>query len=313
MKKTQKRIVGILSLALVVAMTIFAALLPTPGASALSGVTDTVILTIVYDIPFVQIQGPSSGDTIASLDEPISIKFDNLKNYKLTATYVRSDGTEEEPFEIATVNDPEAHGEMTYSFKDVGLKYGYGRYVIKLTGEGLDGSATEDSAEFVFAAMNSEVEEDEETGGIYVDFEYDNNAPGLADDGKIDTIVLNVYDKDGKIIPGLSPITVKAPAKQVEIPFDDPDLNLPSGKYTIVIQAYNSDGNPLYLEQILTVDYERTEVPSTAVPDTGGMLKNLNISRADYLITGIAVFSIVGIGGIIFINKRSRESQRKRK
>ena len=51
-------------------------------------------------------------------------------------------------------------------------------------------------------------------------------------------------------------------------------------------------------------------VPSTA--DTGGLFKNLNISRTDYLVTGIGLFLVVGIGSIVFISKHNRSNKRRK-
>ena len=133
----------------------------------------------------------------------------------------------------------------------------------------------------------------------------------MNDEEKVDTIVINVYDEDGNLVEGLSPIVVEAPNKSVVIPFDDPNLDLPSGNYTLVVQAYNADGVELYRENSLVVYYEKIEIPDTAVPDTeapdtGGFFRNFNISRTDYLLTGLTIFTIVGISGAVFISRRGR-------
>ena len=39
------------------------------------------------------------------------------------------------------------------------------------------------------------------------------------------------------------------------------------------------------------------------VPNTGGLFESLNISQSDYLITGLIIFFVVGVGGAIFIAK----------
>ena len=58
MKKTQKKAFGILGLLLVIVMTIFAAIIPGPGATALSSVTDVVEIRVVGTGPHVEFTNP---------------------------------------------------------------------------------------------------------------------------------------------------------------------------------------------------------------------------------------------------------------
>lgn len=305
MKRAHKRIVGLLGLVFVAAMTIFAAYLPGPDASATSTVTDTITVKVTDELPAVRIVEPDSGDSSTSLDGQIKIAYDNLSSYTLTLKYTKNDGTEGTTT-IATSTSPAPHGEETFDFRSFGETYGYGRYTITLTGTGTDGSEVEDAVEYDYVAVESSASEDSETGSIYVDLEYDTDDPGVSDEERVDTIEINVYDENGDLVEGLSPIKVKAPTDKVEIPFDDPSLDLPSGNYTIVVKAYNSEGEELYKTQLTTVYYEKIGVPSTAVPDTGNFFQNLNISRTDYLLTGLGVFTLVGIGGVVFVSRRGR-------
>ena len=310
MKRTHKKIVGLFGLVLVVVMTIFAAYLPGPGASAISTVTDTITVTVLESRPSVQILEPNSGDITSSLDGQIVVKYDNLSSYSLTVKYIKSNGTEGTQL-ISSSDNPDEHGEETFIFGAIGEEYGYAHYVITLSGTGVDGTPLQDSVEFDFVAVESDAKENEETGDIEVDLDYESDAPGMNDEEKVDTIVINVYDEDGNLVEGLSPIVVEAPNKSVVIPFDDPNLDLPSGNYTLVVQAYNADGVELYRENSLVVYYEKIEIPDTAVPDTeapdtGGFFRNLNISRTDYLLTGLTIFTIVGISGAVFISRRGR-------
>ena len=49
-----------------------------------------------------------------------------------------------------------------------------------------------------------------------------------------------------------------------------------------------------------------------AVPNTGGLFGALNISKTDYLITGVIVFLLTGIFGAVFIAKRQKKISRRR-
>jgi hypothetical protein len=46
------------------------------------------------------------------------------------------------------------------------------------------------------------------------------------------------------------------------------------------------------------------------VPNTGGFFESLNVSKADYLATGLIIFFTVGLSGIVFIAKNKRTSRK---
>ncbi|MBR2840059.1 hypothetical protein IKE82_01890 [Candidatus Saccharibacteria bacterium] len=307
MKKTHKKILGFLGLVSVVAMTIFAALLPTPSASATetATVTDVIQVRVLDETPSVSITNPKSGDLITSLDEPITIDYVYLRNYDVTVTYIDSDGIEHTEL-LASTTTPEETGEKSYSFREIGEEYGYGKYIIRVTGEGLDGSSVQDSIQFEYAAITADVTMDDDTGTASVDLQYDTDDAGLDDDEKVVKVVINVYDENGNLVPEISPIVVNAPNKHVEIPFGE--YGVPSGTYKLILTPYNASGTALYREIVLYVKYEEM-----LVPDTGGLFKGLNISQSDYLITGIGIFLVVGIGGIVFISRRGKNTTKRRK
>jgi hypothetical protein len=141
--------------------------------------------------------------------------------------------------------------------------------------------------------------------------DFDQDQESLTDDLKIDKVIITVYDENGNPVDGMPPIVVQPPVSKVEIPFDQ--YGIPEGEYTLVIQPFNSAGEALFDTVTLNINYTGEEdivVPSTA--DTGGLFKNLNISRADYLISGIGIFLVVGIGGILFIRKHDKTSKRRK-
>ncbi len=303
MRKTHKKVIGAFGLVAVVAMTVFAAFLPGPKASALTNVSDTVMITVINteQPPSAAINSPDSGDKFLTPDHNIEIGFNNLKQYKIVLTYTDENGNETTET-IAEDNNPPEVGPASYDFRSIAERFGYGKYLIQLEAVGNDDSVLGDTIEFEYVAIEAETSTDSETGNTYVDLDFDQNQDELTDDLKIDHIILTILDENGIEVPGISPIVVKPPVGRVEIPFGD---DVPAGKYTIVAQPYNAAGDSLFQTVTLTVEYDGGSivVPSTA--DTGGLFKNLNISRTDYLVTGIGVFLIVGIGGIIFMRKHS--------
>ena len=310
MRKTQKKIVGLFGLVLVVAMTIVAAFLPSPGVSAVSTLTDHITVVVVGSEPSASITSPDSGDKFLTPEHEIVIDYNNIKNYKIIVTYTDINGVETTATYVEE-NAPGEHGPTSYDFRTMAETYGYGRYIVKLEAVGDDDSLIEDAVEFEYIAIEAEPSKDEDTGKTYVDLDFDQDQDSLTDDLKIDYVIINVYDEDGNLVDTLSPIMVKPPVGQVEIPFDE---DVPAGTYTLVVQPYNQAGEALFDTVVLTVTFDGKEadivVPDTA--DTGGLFKNLNISRADYLITGIGVFLVVGIGSIIYMNKRGKTNKRRK-
>ena len=74
---------------------------------------------------------------------------------------------------------------------------------------------------------------------------------------------------------------------------------MPTGNYTVEITAYNAEGELLYGKPYYTSVYYEA-IP---VPDTGGMFVGLNISKTDYLITGLIIFSVTAVLGFVFVAK----------
>lgn len=195
-------------------------------------------------------------------------------------------------------------------------EYGYGKYLVTAKGVGYDGVYDEDSVLFYYLPVYATASIDDVTGKHYVDLEY------AADEGETETgeeltgevakMIINVYDKDGKLVEVLSNVTVLPPTTRIEIPFAAKEL--PSGTYTISISAYNTDGEELYKPFLLTVEYKAAEVPDAGAPDTGGLFQNLNISKEDYLVSGLIVFFVLGIVafGIVARNKKTDSRKRRR-
>jgi hypothetical protein len=291
-------------------MTILAAFMPNNSASAATpnSMTDNVTVQVIDSVPAVEVLNPKSGEMISSLDETLKVHYDNISNFTVTITFIDENGVEHTEV-IDEVEPDQEHGDLDIPFREFGADYGYGEYIIKVTGVGVDGSEVEDAVKFEYVAVTADVKMDEETGITDIKLDYADEDPDLDEEDKVAKVVINVYDEGGNIVDEISPIEVNAPGKEVTIPFDD--YNLPSGDYTIVITPYNASGKELYKELTFVVHYNGLLVPSTA--DTGGLFTNLNIAKSDYLITGVIVFSLIGIAGIVFISRKNRNNSSRRR
>ena len=296
MKKTKKRVLGLLGLILVAITTIFAAFLPTPEASATdtTTVTDTITVRVVGDTPDVAITSPivESGERLIFVipDQDLSFIWSNTEYVAITVHYTNKDG-ETRDTQIYSLHDPKYQpGDLTYLIDFLGSEYGYGEYRVDIEGVGFGGVTDEDSVEFSFYPVYGETFEGEENGLIYLDLHYDTESEN------IETIKVNIYDENGNLVSEMSPITVQSPNTEVELPFAE--NNMPTGNYRIEIVAYDEDGEVLYLPYYTNAYYK-----AIPVPDTGAPSIILNISKTDYLVTGLIIFLLLAIFGIIFVAK----------
>ncbi|MBQ3432849.1 hypothetical protein IJG22_00960 [Candidatus Saccharibacteria bacterium] len=312
MRKTHKKILGLFGLVFVVAMTVVAAFLPAPKTSALSTLTDTITVVVVNpeEPPSATINSPDSGDKFLTPEHEIEIGYTNIKDYRIVVIYTDENGVEHGPETVVVENNPGEVGPASHSFRPIAEQFGYGKYVIRLEATGDDDALIEDAIEFEYVAIEADTSTDEETGNTYVDLDFDQDQDSLTEELKIDKVVITIYNKDGNPVENMPPIVVQPPVERVEIPFGDYDI--PEGDYILVAQPFNSAGEALFDTVTMTVKYDggAIVVPSTA--DTGGLFKNLNISRADYLITGIGIFLMVSIGSIVFMRRHNRTSKRRK-
>ena len=312
MKKTQKNLLGLFGLSLVVAVTAFAACLPGPGASAASSVTDTVIIRVVGSSPNVEVTGIESGSVITDGGQTIDIAYEAIDELKVDVKYTDKDGNES-TFNIWDDYYNYVPGTLPIDLNLI--QYGYGEYEITVRGNASDGVYDEEIITFEYIPVAGTATSDEETGDPVIDLDF---VPGDGvDPNGVETIIVNVYDDEGNLIDELSGIVVNKDTGEITLPFGE--SGLPDGNYTIELIALNADGDELYKPYIIEFEYstggEEPVVPDsggTDVPDTGGLFGGLNISNTDYLVTGLLVFFTAGIGGAIFIVKRNQKSSKRR-
>ena len=293
--KIRKKIFGLLGLILVAVMTIFAASLPNPSTYATSSVTDTIIVTVVAGTADVNITNPSGGDILSNPNQTIQLNYSDVGPLTVTLQYTDQSGatktvtllTDDKNYQVGSVNIP---------INLLDPEYGYGDYIITAIGEGNTGMPDEDIVSFSFVPVKASVKEDDK-GDIFADLEYDDN------NTDIDHFEIKVYDKDGNEVPGLSPIRVnREDGKKIEIPFYDYDLE--EGDYTVSVTAYDINNVPFYKSYDVIFHYKPIKTPDT------GFMSGLNISKSDYLITGLLVFSIVGLVGFSVIFKGRKDSRK---
>jgi len=246
MKKSHKQVVGLVSLGAVAAMTIFAATIPSPGAAALSTVTDTITVRVVADSPDVNFLVPSSNVTVTHPNQDLQFDYNNISAAVLSLTYTDENGVVTEVGSIANITSEYEYDTFSTTFNLD--SYGYGTFEFVLTGEGVDGVTDTDAIAITYQWMNSELVEDDGDGDnnptIVLDYDDDpdDDDPEDGTDGAPTEIKITVVDEDGDVV---YETTVTPPTDDVEIPFDDIP-GLPEGDYTIIVEGTNEDGETGY-------------------------------------------------------------------
>lgn len=377
MQKRKKQLLGLLGLAVVVAMTIFAYTMPSPDASAMSKeVPVTVQVVREGKIAEIKITSLNSGDVVVNREITLGYQFAKANNVKLfiknqgqvsqtqamaeTST-TPEDGEIEIPLETSICNNNNsvaANGDVAHeldAFTDCTVKYSLpgelaGQYgvsfalrAVAVNGD-TDGTGT-DALGFYYRSAK-----------FVGDPTFDANGDpvvkiGMSSDVKSGILV--VFDENGKPVFGNSgteegkyaaiPFNVCTTGTSCEttvtIPFKT--NNIPTGKYSIVLVAYGAGGesdliavaetginynvnggstpggnrpggstdptdpnNPNYDPN----DPNNPNNPNRPnVPDTGlNLLNGLNISQADYIITGLLAFGFVTGFAIFLIVRRNR-------
>ncbi|MBR3176260.1 hypothetical protein IKF26_02590 [Candidatus Saccharibacteria bacterium] len=300
MKRTHKKALGFLGLSLVVATTIFAASLPGPEALAATSTafTDTIVVRVVGDAPNVNITSPANNAVYVNPSQNISFIYENVERVKVTLEYTDVDGNVHN-YDLDTIIADYKPGSASYDIDLSNPPYGYGEYVVRITGTSEVDIDVEDSISFSYYPVTATVEKDDTTGKIYADLNYN------SDSTDIDRFEITVYDENGDKVTKIPTITTAPPTKRVELPIAENVLA--AGKYSIVITTYGTDGKALYKSYATLFVYDPEPI---VVPNTGSFSGGLNISQTDYLITGLFVFFLVGISGLIWVGK-DRKSSRK--
>ncbi|MCR5832545.1 MAG: hypothetical protein K6G36_01195 [Candidatus Saccharibacteria bacterium] len=230
MKKIHRRVFGLLGLAIVVALTVFAAIMPTPNASAADG---TILrVRVIGDVPNVTItDGPTS--VVPSAPTPIVTTPDQ------SFTYIN----EKVDHVVVTLHyeDPDGH-TSDYTLDDYYINYvadgktidlnldnyGYGTYTVTVSGDGQYGY-DEDTISFIYVPVRIDAEQPAIDEDPVADYFYDAS--------KTDHAVLNVYTDDGTLISTLANIPVTIGNFTSTLPFEANGME--EGWYKVEIVTYD--------------------------------------------------------------------------
>lgn len=300
MRKTRKKILGFMGLGLVVATTAIAATLPSPIAAAVtSSVTDTIKVTVLSPNPDLVLTA-EEGSEITSPEYNFNVFYSSLIHIKATLVNYDADGNVK--FE-AILWDTDLDGAA--GSKDFSLNLdeygGYGDFVITFKGNGAEGITAEQilSTSFIMDSVEVDVNPDTSSGTTEVTppdetvttietkiYSPEGNLVRITK-ADVNTGTLYVYDASGNLL-----FTIENGYKDGKLTIPMEGLPYSDNYYTGEIVFRNAENKLVGGVIRLKIKYQGT---SPVVPDTGSFFQGLNISREDYLITGLIAFMAIGV------------------
>lgn len=298
----KKQLLGLGGLAFVVAMTAFACTLPT-GAVETRGNTEIVVE--VYDINAnTVIHKPQDGEVYSTPNIDFSETHSHAKTVKYYLTKYNTDGSIDWKKELTDyrITGYDVNGTTNFTL-DMDENGGTGRYVFSTELIAINDIPHYDHVEFIYAGISAD-QDDVSTPAGKVDFRV-NYTVGVK------SLVYQVFDKDNN--PVTDPFTTNTDDPDtggyMDLSIDLTDYNIKSGDYKIMIVGHaglDGTGNAIG-SALLTFTYTAPDSPD--VPNTGSILSALNISRADYLITGVVGFTAISIAAL-FIVARTKKHEK---
>ena len=307
MKRQKKRLLGFFGLFLVAIMTIVAATIPGPGTSALTSITDTIQVHVSGGVPDVKFKEPDQNITTTDPEHQLVITHEDVDSVKVEVTHKKADGEVEEYTSGVYNNLDYQTGEISdnINFEE----HGYGEYIITLYGDDVEYDSV--LIKYVPIIAGPVTQDEDENGN-----KNEKVVTKLEDydDDNVETVEIYI---DGELV---KIVTKDELDDEIEIPMDGYD----SGDYTVTFIAKDEDGNQLYLPEEKPLHYEKKkkgedgeDIPVPGTADTGHLFKDLNISKEDYLVTGLIVFFVFGVVAFGVVaksgsNKKTKNYKKKR-
>lgn len=324
MTKLKKQCFGLLGLGLVAIMTIAAYNVPTLKASATSTSTDVEVRVLVEGTdPEIKFFKPLAGSVIVGPNVPVTLVYANIStvNYTVERIYMGTSSS----FTLSPLHAASAPN-VASGAHDFDIINGYGKYVINAVST--DNGTVEDSTWFrhVPADINvinpgdpnkpqpspNQPEDVNPEEDPIANIKYDDN---------VCSVHIQAYNKLNNH-PLFNPelvynIPSPRPAENIAnilLPFKQ--YNAQSSDYTIQVTAFGCGASSTTpLDDPIKKNYTHTAhseegTPSPEVPNTGMItIAGLNISRSDYLFSGLIIFG-ASISLALFIIRRRRKSSR---
>ncbi|MBR3320245.1 hypothetical protein IKG20_03000 [Candidatus Saccharibacteria bacterium] len=331
MQKSKKTLLGLLGLALVAALTVFAYFLPAEGAFAEGGTagTDTLRVT-VFDptqSPSIKVDSPEAESVQVGSKVDVTITYENAAYVDFVLSYKDDDNNDVEVPLPRFEPDPEeldptygiASGTKTIPFdlKDYGLGSGSGyRHYTITARSGSPVGFDEDSVDYYrIPASVNQTGKEEGTNDPIVEVEIgegvakvelmptDKEGHPLFDE----PIVIEIEpDGDGNYNGGTRTVTL--PFTSYGLETDDYDVVATSSTGTVNPDTGETEFNPITppLEPVFPIIYTQPSAPN--IPNTGKFATEKSVAvSTDIAITAVTAFAGAAIIAFIVLGRKKKD------
>ena len=304
MQIAKKQLLGFGGLAFVVAMTAFATTLPA-GAVNSTATGNVDVYVQVYNVNFeTVINNPKDGEVYSTSKISFSETHSHAYGVKYYLQRLNSDGTVAETFEL---KDYEVKGEDVSGNTNFELNLneygGIGTYVFRSVVTSSAGSTKEDAVQFVYAGIDAK-QEDVVASSTDVNFR-------VYYTSGVKSLTYEIRNSKGETVSTVFKVNTSSPTTGgfMDLSIDLTEMNLASDEYSIYIVGFDGLMGEGDIIDTAMVTFKYTAPDAPNVPDTGSLFGALNISRADYLITGLIGFVAISIVALIVIKKTHKKQQ----
>ncbi len=296
MKIARKHALGLGCLAIVGAITAFAFTLPT-GAVSVGGSVEVLVEVYSSDSETI-INKPQDTDIYSDPIITFSETHSHAKSVRYYLKKLKADGSIESTTEIVEqrIDGINVNGTSTFTL-DMNDYGGTGVYIFESVLVGDDSTTHTSHVQFTYAAIQAEEPVVSPTGAT-VKYRVD-YTPGVK------SLTYQLFDSKNNPVSEPMTINTNNPAAggYMDIEIDVTNLDMDSGKYQILTIGHSEENGKGQTIGSDLVSFDYTSPDSPNVPDTGSLLSALNISRADYLITGIIGFTAISIAALFVVLK----------
>lgn len=316
-QKQQKQLLGLAGLAAVGIMTATAYMIPAPNAAAEAGngvYTEApeagedfqVNVTVETGQTSSSTNSPADGQEFNTNLVPVSIRYERISRLVSTLSFIDESGVAQEKVvdDFVPTGAAKDSGIRTFNIDLGQYKSKDNQYKLTTQAYNFEGQAIPaDVTKFSYTSTIVTPEpKPEEGGNPFIEIDVNDD---------VEKVVIQIYDKDGNPIlvdkdGKETPIIIDKSAfgedgkLKVELPLDK--YGVKEGEYTVVVDAYDKNGNII---SVKTTPVEYT--PATPeLPNTGSLVGELNISRLDYIVTGLIAFALISGFAVYLALRKSR-------
>lgn len=299
MQIAKKQLLGFGGLALVVGMTTFASTLPAEAVSV--GGNVNIQVQVYGSNTETVINTPKDGDVFNNPVIDFSETHSHSYGTRYTLEKIGADGKAEQTWDLGhSEQHDDVSGTTRFSF-DLNNYGGSGVYVIRSFVKTKYGNEEKSMVQFTYATITAD-QDDVSTSGTTTSFRVKYSAG-------VKSLTYQLRDASGNALSETNIVNTTSPdtGGYQDLAIDFGGLDLDSGTYYIFISGYEDVDAKGELIGTATISFNYTAPDAPNVPDTGSILAALNISRVDYLITGIIAFVAISLVALFIIRRSHRK------